>query len=289
MSNKTILKTFFEAGDRPTALQFADLIDSSLNFEDDKATDAQAEDSSINNKFITPKTARKSVEKFAPVKKVNGNSPDSIGQITIAVGDISNLQDSLDAKQPRLVSGVNGNIKTINNVSILVNPTSPTVTNIQLPSQADLDLKMNLSQVSKVGSIGFSSINTSGRDDVTGMSFSAVANKKYKVEIFGDYQSTNQAVGGSLGFALSTGGAGTIKGIVEMQTSASASEKKLINTIGDFITSSQVSSVGSANYLNAILYFECSSTCTFKLQWGVEASGTAKLNAGTVMIATQLN
>ncbi len=295
MSNKTILKTYFEAGDRPTALQFTDLIDSSLNFENDIASDADAENSTIDNKFITPKTARKSVEKFAPVKKVNGKTPNTSGEITVAIADVASLQSTLDSKQPNLVSGASGNIKTINNASILVDPTNPSVTNIQLATPSDLDLKLNLPVVAKIVTNGVAT-SSATRADVSGMSFSALATKKYKIEIFGDYQSGSQTVGGSLGFTLSAG-SGSIKGVVEMQTLATGAEKKLISIINttntspnSFITSSQVSALDTPNYLSASLYFECIASGTFKLQWGAETAGTTvKLNDGAVMIVTQLN
>jgi hypothetical protein len=86
-SNRNTLKGYFNVGDRPTDTQFADLIDSVINIDEDKASDAEAEAGTNNTKFITPKTAKKSVEKFA-VLKVNNTLP-TTGNI-----DIKNINGS---------------------------------------------------------------------------------------------------------------------------------------------------------------------------------------------------
>jgi hypothetical protein len=55
---KNILKSYFTTGKRPSQSDFTDLIESSLNIVDDKASDLVALDSSDNDKYITPHTAR---------------------------------------------------------------------------------------------------------------------------------------------------------------------------------------------------------------------------------------
>ncbi|MDP2160673.1 MAG: hypothetical protein Q8K02_09340 [Flavobacterium sp.] len=131
--NKTELKTYFETGKRPTQEEFENFIDSTLNILDDKATEAEAQNDQIDNKFLTPKTAKQTVQTYAPVKKVNNISPDSNGNVSIAnvsgsastiTGSISKsqvtgLENDLNNKQNVLVSGTT--IKTINGQSILGN------------------------------------------------------------------------------------------------------------------------------------------------------------------------
>ena len=82
-----------------------------------------------------------------------------------------------------------------------------------------------------------------------------------------------------------------------MQTTSNGAEKRLISVISttnsdanSFMTSSQVSSVDTAGFINATIYFECNGAGNFQLQWGSGVSGTnATLNAGTVLIVTLLN
>lgn len=73
--NRTSLKPKFEAAKRPTESDFFSLIDSAVNIIDDKATVAEAQNETINDKFITPQTVKSSVLHFTPVKTVNGATP----------------------------------------------------------------------------------------------------------------------------------------------------------------------------------------------------------------------
>lgn len=129
--NRGILKSYFETGKRPIQVEFEDLIDSQLNIEEDKASEADAQNDQIDNKYLTPKTVKKSIETFAPVKKVNNITPDSNGNIvvtnvsgtassitgTISKNQVTGLENDLNNKQNVLVSGTN--VKTINGQSIV--------------------------------------------------------------------------------------------------------------------------------------------------------------------------
>lgn len=129
--NRGILKSFFETGKRPIQEEFENLIDSQLNIEEDKASEADAQNDQIDNKYLTPKTVKKSIETFAPVKKVNNITPDSNGNIvvtnvsgtassitgTISKNQVTGLENDLNNKQNVLVSGTN--VKTINGQSIV--------------------------------------------------------------------------------------------------------------------------------------------------------------------------
>lgn len=129
--NRGILKSYFETGKRPIQVEFEDLIDSQLNIEEDKASEADAQNDQIDNKYLTPKTVKKSIETFATVKKVNNITPDSNGNIvvtnvsgtassitgTISKNQVTGLENDLNNKQNVLVSGTN--VKTINGQSIV--------------------------------------------------------------------------------------------------------------------------------------------------------------------------
>ncbi len=83
--NRNTLKEYFNAGDRPTEIQFVDLIDSSTHKTEDKASLTEAQAGTDNNKFITAQGAKKAAETFAPVKTVNSIAPVS-GNIAINIG-----------------------------------------------------------------------------------------------------------------------------------------------------------------------------------------------------------
>lgn len=131
--NRTELKVYFEANKRPNQTEFENLIDSNLNILEDKANNADAQNDQVDDKFLTPKTAKQSVIAFAPVKKVNNIAPDSNGNVTIvnvtgtatsitgSIGknQVTGLQTELDSKQAVLESGTN--IKTINGQTLLGN------------------------------------------------------------------------------------------------------------------------------------------------------------------------
>jgi hypothetical protein len=62
--DRTILKTYFNTGDRPSEGEFADLIDSSLNAIDDKATQADIDAGTNDERYITPLGASRSISTF---------------------------------------------------------------------------------------------------------------------------------------------------------------------------------------------------------------------------------
>lgn len=125
------LKGYFNTNDRPTESQFFELIESGVHLEEDKAPTSMVELGSDNTKFVTSVGAKASVLKFAPVKKVNNEVPDSNGNVvitnvsgtastitgSIAKTQVTGLVTDLNAKQNTLVSGTS--IKTINGNSVL--------------------------------------------------------------------------------------------------------------------------------------------------------------------------
>ena len=273
--NRTTLKGYFNTGDRPTEAQFADLIDSALNIIDDKATETQAQDQLIDNKYLTPKSGKKTVEKFAPVKTVNSVIPNATtGNVALVIGSIPSLQASLDAKQATLVSGTN--IKSLYGNSLV--------------GGGDLILHQTIKLATDF------EVTTVSRGAVPGMNFVAQANKKYMIQLLGEYITDAETTGGSLSVRISAGTA-SIRGVAEMQ-GPSGSEKKLINVIstattapGSFITSTGIPApVTAPCYLAATLYFENGATAaTFTIRWGSSVGGSgATLLAGTVMIVTPL-
>jgi len=99
--SKEILKTYFETNKRPSQQDFENLIESSLNFTDDRASDSDSQNAAVDNKFLTPKKAKLSIEAFAPVKSVNG----ATGVVQIV--DISgNAATATILKTPRTINGI---------------------------------------------------------------------------------------------------------------------------------------------------------------------------------------
>lgn len=309
-TNRENLKGYFNAGDRPTDQQFADLIDNLAHKTEDKATLDHAADASNDAQFLTPKTGRKVIDNYL---KVNGKSPAS-GQITIATTDIAGLNASINSKQATLVSGTN--IKTINNQTLLgsgnidipvptnITGNAATATKLATPKNIngiafDGSVDVFVQRTFVLGSNSASSVVT--RANVSGLSFSTLAGKRYKIEIIGDYQTAPLATtGGSLGFVMSSGTA-TIKGLASMEVSiatpnALGLSKSItaINTTnttaGSFITSTGVNLASQPHNLYANLVLTCLTTGVFQVQWGSEVAGSvATLNKGTTMIVTQLN
>jgi hypothetical protein len=104
ITNRPSLKGYFEAGDRPTADDFRDLIDSAVNWQDDKATVAQAQAGTDDVTFMTPASAKASVLQHSQVKSVNGNT----GVVVIPpVTTITGNAGTATALQtPRQINGV---------------------------------------------------------------------------------------------------------------------------------------------------------------------------------------
>lgn len=308
-TNRENLKEYFKAGDRPTEAQFSELIDNILNVNDDKASDSDAASSSIDNKYVTPKTARKVVDSHL---KVNGKSPVN-GQVTILTSDISGLDASISSKQATLVSGTN--IRTINGQTLLgsTNIDIPVPTNItgNAATATKLAAPKNINGIAFDGSADVfvqrtfvlgSNMASSvvARANVSGLTFAALAGKRYKIEIIGDYQTALAATGGSLGFIMSSGTA-TIKGLATMEVSVATSNALGLNTsitainatnttAGSFMTSTGVSAINTPHNIYANVVLTCVTAGNFQVQWASEVAGSvATLNAGTVMIVTQLN
>lgn len=63
--NRNTLKQYFETGKKPTEQEYANLVDSTVNNDEDKASVAEAQAGNDDVKYITSKTAKRSVETFA--------------------------------------------------------------------------------------------------------------------------------------------------------------------------------------------------------------------------------
>ena len=163
----------------------------------------------------------------------------------------------------------------------------------------DLTMPINTAQREVITLASNFPSTTSSRANVTGMSFSVTAGKKYKISLIGDYQTGVTTTGGSIGFVL-TSGTGTIKGFVTMAISQSTVATDLTTTIraingtnttaGSFIISTGVSVINSPHYFTGELIFDCVTSGVFQLQFASEvASTSAQLNSGSVMIIETLN
>ncbi|KOS04791.1 hypothetical protein AM493_01075 [Flavobacterium akiainvivens] len=277
--NRTTLKTYFNTGDRPTQAQFVDLIDSAVTVNEDKATTLEAQTGSIDNKYMTPQKVSQAIAQLSPIKTVNSKTPSS-GNVALAIADIPSLQTTLNGKQATLTSGTT--IKTINGATILGSG------NIALPT-----LPIIVRTSADITS------SSATRATITGFTFAAAVGKRYMIEILGDYSSSSTTVGASLGFLLASPATGAIRGYVELQTSTVGSEKKLINTVNttastvnSFMTSSGVETAGTRYFINAKVFFDCSTAGNFSVQWGAETTQTGVsviLRSGTTLVITTLN
>jgi hypothetical protein len=326
--NRTILKTYFNTGDRPTELNFADFIDSKLNIQEDKAVQADIDAGTNDEKYITPLGAKIAARKHITV---NGSTTDANGNIqinnvtgtastitgTITKNQVTGLDTDLNAKQATLVSG--SNIKTVGGTTILGTgdipfpiPTAPITITGNAGTATKLQTPRNINGISFDGSVdvftqkivtlaaNFTSTSLT-RVNVPNLSFNIVAGKKYKIEIIGDFSATVLTTGGSLGFILSSG-TGSVKGFASLQTSTATANNlglkmsitalgtTAVNTTsGSFITSTGVSPISVPHNLYANLVLTCITNGVFQVQWGSEVAASTTLNLDTIMIVTQLN
>ncbi len=65
-TNRAGLKIYFQTNKRPTEAEFADLINSTVNWNDDKATSAQVQAGTDDTKFVTPVGAKAAILHFTP-------------------------------------------------------------------------------------------------------------------------------------------------------------------------------------------------------------------------------
>jgi hypothetical protein len=300
MTIRETLKSYFQTGLRPTQANFEELIDKTVNLLDDKADATQVIDVTNDIMFVTPKGAKKVVDTYA-VTKVNNVSPTN-GNITLT--SISgNAGTATKLATPRTINGIsfdgsaNISITTISGNSGTATKLAATknINGVAFDGSTDIFVQKILEVT---GSNGFSSSSTT-RANVTGLSFAVLAGKKYKIELIGDYQTTDLATGGSLGFIMISGAA-TIKGNATMETSITSANnlglKMSITSLasasapGSFITSTGVSAINSPHNLSANLVLSCNTSGVFQVQWGSEVdTSPATLNSGTVLLITQLN
>lgn len=134
---------------------------------------------------------------------------------------------------------------------------------------------------------------------VTGWNFPVTANKAYKIDVIGLYQTAATTTGGELGFFLTASGAGTIAGNVHgaiVSTAAATSLNQQVSAIGaadlagsNMITTG-VTAINSPHFIKASLIFRCTVSGTFNVGWASEvAASAAQLNAGSALIYQQLN
>jgi len=116
--NRTTLKQYFETGKKPTEQEYEDLIDSTVHKSDDKANLAEAADETIDDKYITPKTAKRAVETHLPnattseagiVRRSTATEVDSGANVNAYVTPL-NARNTIEDLAPGLapVQSVNG-------------------------------------------------------------------------------------------------------------------------------------------------------------------------------------
>lgn len=122
-SNRSTLKNYFNAGDRPKESEFADLIDSTLNLQEDKATNSDIDAGVIDSKFVTVLGSKRSARKSITV---NGLTPDlTSGNIQLPASEVpltfgtglTRTGNSISVNNSQVINslsnlGTNGFIKT---------------------------------------------------------------------------------------------------------------------------------------------------------------------------------
>lgn len=142
----------------------------------------------------------------------------------------------------------------------------------------------------------FSSSSTT-MANVTGWDFPVTIGKIYRIEVIGDYQSSQATTTGcKFGIALSGGAAGTVRGSARGTITAAAAATELVIPIrttsgaGSFLQTSGVNAVNTPQAVSMIITFTCSTSGTFHIQFGSEvAASETRLNLGSSLIYQILN
>lgn len=120
------LKEYFETGKKPTQSNFEELIDSVVHKDEDRISSALPIDVNNDEKFVTPKVAKMVVDAHA-VRKVNGLSPDSSGNVAVTnvSGTASTITGNINKSQVNgLQADLDGklnssNLRTVNGNSLI--------------------------------------------------------------------------------------------------------------------------------------------------------------------------
>ena len=141
------------------------------------------------------------------------------------------------------------------------------------------------------------SSNTTTMADVTGWDFPVTIGKIYRIEVIGDYQSSQATTTGcKFGIALSGGAVGTVRGSARGTITAAAAATELVIPIrttsgtGSFLQTSGVNAVNTPQAVSMIITFTCTTSGTFHIQFGSEvAASETRLNLGSSLLYQILN
>ena len=159
-NSRNSLKAYFETGKKPIQSNFEELIDSLVHKDEDRTLSVQPIDVNNDEKFVTPKVAKMVVDAHA-VKKVNGVSPDSTGNVAInnvsgtastitgniTKAQVTGLQTDLDSKLNT------NNLRTINGNSLVG------TTNLVIGGNTPLVLSEFLTAIQTVTGAGQTTLN----------------------------------------------------------------------------------------------------------------------------------
>ncbi len=123
-----------------------------------------------------------------------------------------------------------------------------------------------------------------------------VANKTYRVTIFGTYQSAALTTGGRMNLLGAGGLAGSVAGMMwgGIQQAAAATTLEVpiwsfANGTGAFLLTTAVAPINSPHVWGADFVFRCTTGGTLSLQWASEvAASAAQLNIGSVMMVEEI-
>ena len=94
--DRSTLKQYFETGKKPTEGEYANLIDSSVNNEDDKATLAESQAGTDDVKYVTPKGVKSSINTLVPNATISTR-----GKVELAtLAEVASGTDSQRAVTP---------------------------------------------------------------------------------------------------------------------------------------------------------------------------------------------
>lgn len=292
------LKGYFQTGSKPTQSNLEELIDSVVHKEEDRISTTQPIDVNNDEKFVTPKVVKMLVDAFA-VRKVNGVSPDTSGNVSIAnvPGTASTITGNINKSQ---VSGLQGDLDGKLNISNL-----RTVNGNSLIGTSDLLISGGSSSVLSKFLITDQVVTGAGQTVLTGNVFVIPPGRSAVVTGLLAFTSNLQTSGVAYGIKVQqqNGGTGNVVGSWSIEISRNAlsnyesirdgSSFSILpnNTGGGEVTSTSATtaSTGSISATLSCILQNLSPTLSTTVSVTIRpststASVSAKIGSGTIVV-----
>ena len=124
---------------------------------------------------------------------------------------------------------------------------------------------------------------------VSGLSFAAVAGKKYHIRLLANYQTAATTTGCRIGFTGAAAGTlvGSMRGSISSAAAATELAVPIVST-ASILTTSGATPVNTPNYVEAEYVFTCTTSGTHQISFASETTTAATLLAGATLIFQEI-